>query len=83
MEHPWPRKFTRTQIPQPDRPQPRDGERRGPVSLRKRTASESPARTSWRTCCTGGESETSCRKTWAELVVKNPPSEQETQETQV
>ena len=83
VEHPWPRKFTCTQIPQPARPPPRDGDRQGPASLWKCTAPESPARTSWRTCCTGGESETSCRKTWEELAVKNPPAVQETQETQV
>ena len=49
VEHPWPRKFTCTQIPQPARPPPRDGDRQGPASLWKCTAPESPARTSWKT----------------------------------
>ena len=51
-----------TQIPQPTRLPPRDGDRQGPTSLRKHTAPVSPARTSWRTSHTEGESETSCRR---------------------
>ena len=84
MEHPWPRKFTWTQIPQPARPPPRDGDRRGPPSLRKHTAPESPAGTSFLEDLLRRRRECNeLQECVAELVVKNPPAAQETQETRV